>query len=161
MNGDAPPPSSVIPLLVVAASVTAAELTIQLTSEGEVARLSTDETAGTMTVTITSSERLSEFVTIGNATFDPEEVQKVILCEGCEETYFIAAHDRSSNYGATIGLVLWPSGCCGMWWSISILPLEVAGIEEPDSAGVTMLTDGQYPGARFRFRRSFSTPIAP
>ena len=144
-------------LLFAAAPVTAAELTIQLTSKGEVARMSTDEGAETITVTITSSERLSESVTIGNATFDPDKVQKVILCPGCEQTYFIAAHDRSSNYGATTGLVLWPSGCCGMWWKISILPLEVAGIEEPDSAGVAMLTDGQSPGARFRFREGFLT----
>jgi hypothetical protein len=94
-------------------------------------------------------------VTIGNAAFDPSAVRKVVLCAACDSTYFIAAADRSSNYGAITGLVLWPSGCCGLWWSIAILPLEVAQISEPNAAGVTSLLDGTEPGRQFGFRDGF------
>ena len=154
-------PGYLVAHLALAAPTFAAELTIQLTDEGEAVRISTDESAGTLSVVITASENLTQAITIGNATFDPADVRKVILCAGCEETYFISAHDRSSTYGATTGLVLWPSGCCGMWWSISILPLEVAGVSMPDASGVTMIIDAQYPEKRFDFREGFLTEQTP
>lgn len=111
-------------------------MTIQL-NERHTATIATDEDAGTLTATIFSGGELSTSVTLGNASFHPHSVKQVVLCRGCDPSYFIPAWDRSSTYGATTGLVLWGRG----WWTISILPLSVAGIEDPDGDGVTMLRD--------------------
>ena len=42
-----------------------------------------------------------------------------------------------------------------MWWSISILPQEVAGAIGPDAKGVTSITDAKHPEMRFSFRDGF------
>ncbi|MCP4382822.1 MAG: hypothetical protein GY798_15615 [Hyphomicrobiales bacterium] len=139
-------------LVLLAWPVAAKEMSIQLGGD-EAARIATDEAAVTLTVTLTYNDRMTTALTIANASFTPQDVKPVILCRQCEPTYFIAAWDRSSTYGATTGLVLWKRG----WWNIAVLPMSVAGIEGPDKNGVSVLIESSDRGtdggpARFGFR---------
>ena len=89
---------------------------------------------GSVTAVILSGEDVQEAVTIGNASLG--DVVKGKFCVDCPPAYFIPAHDRTSTYGATTGIVVYPTG---PWWEISILPLPVAGISSPDAAGISWL----------------------
>ena len=143
-------------LLAFALPVHAEETTVSLGSDYEL-QVRTDEVAGTLTAVVSYGGDLVQSVTIGNASYNPDEIAAVVLCEGCDQSYYIGAWDRSSTYGATTGLVVWSDGG---WWRISILPLSVAGIDGPGPQGVFTLTESigttrGEPVRRFSFRNGF------
>ena len=76
-------------------------------------------------------------MTLGNAGVDAAAVKPYKLCAGCSAAYFIPVHDLTSTYGATTGIIVWEGG----WWSLTVLPLSVAGVAGPDKRGVYWLTD--------------------
>ena len=99
--------------------------------------VTTDGAAKTATVTLMNDGDLTESVTLGNVGVDETAVKAYKLCAGCSAAYFIPVYDLTSTYGATTGVIVWEGG----WWTLSVLPLSVAGIGGPDKRGVYWLTD--------------------
>jgi hypothetical protein len=91
---------------------------------------------GAVTAIILDARDVQEAVTIGNASLG--DVVRGKFCIDCLPAYFIPTHDRTSTYGATTGIVVYP---LGPYWEMSILPLPVAGVSDPDANGISWLKD--------------------
>jgi hypothetical protein len=132
--------SAVLGLIILAslmsAPATAADPSFDL-GDGNTLQVAAAKDTGTLTVSILSGQSLVESVTIGNAGVDAGKIKVGKFCGKCEPAYFVPAYDLSSTYGATTGIVVWKR----KWWSISILPFDLADSEGPDSNGVLRLVD--------------------
>lgn len=77
-------------------------------------------------------------VGIGNASFSPEDLQKVRLCADCAEVYFLSVSDTTFDDGVTTGVIAYERGPGG--WSLLILPIDRPRVEDPDGDGIFTLT---------------------
>ena len=99
--------------------------------------VSSDEATRSVTVTLANDAELQESVTLGNADVKPDQIKTYKFCSSCSPAYFVPVFDRTSTYGATTGIIVWQGG----WWSLTVLPLSVAGVAGPDKHGAYWLTD--------------------
>jgi hypothetical protein len=97
-----------------------------------------DANANAVTIALYYDDDFYRSVTLGNADIAYEDVAFATLCADCEELLFIPAYDRSSNYGATTGIIAWQDNG---YWELTILPLVRPYLDDEDGDGISVLTD--------------------
>ena len=113
-----------------------------------------DKTSRTVAVTLTQFGRMLIEVELGNAVVGPKSIQWVTLCSGCDPSVFVAVYDASSTYGATTGILAWGS------WTLTVLPMGVAGVEDVDGDGIDELTENFPEVKPFTFDNGMLAPGA-
>jgi hypothetical protein len=112
-----------------------AEETFQLNSSDSLKVIEQENLSTSVEINV--YKQVYKLVTIENAAIS--KVQKIKLCEGCKESYFISLYDRSSTYGSTTGIVAWQNRSGN--WSLMTLPFRVAGVVDDNKDGVFKLVD--------------------
>ncbi len=116
--------------------------TVKLDADYEVV-ITTDDSLGTATVTLSQYGKLLDQLTVGNAAVESGDIRWAKLCKTCGRSLYIPLYDRSSTYGATTGVVVWGGG---NWW-LSILPLMVPQLAKTSTPGVFDVIETLPPGA--------------